>query len=172
MTKLFLAVALIVAGALPVAAQTQNRVEVQRDWAVFEATLDNNKICWIASRPTKSVALRGGKQVQVNRGDIFLMVAVRPADSVKNEISFIAGYPFKKGSKVEAKIGAATYAMSTSGENAWLSGPAEDAKMVTAFKGGVDAVVEGLSARGTTTVDTFSLLGFTAALDSAQKRCK
>lgn len=172
MTRLFLTLALLLAGVVPAAAQAQNRVEVQRDWAVFEAQQDGNKICWIASRPTKSVALRGGKQVQVNRGDIFLMVAVRPGDNVSNEISFISGYPFKKGSEVEAAVGSNAFKMSTSGENAWLSGPKEDSQVVSAFKKGVDAKVEGLSARGTTTRDTFSLLGFTAALDSAQKRCK
>jgi hypothetical protein len=32
-------------------------------------------------------------------------------------------------------------------------------------------VVTGVSSRGTTTKDTFSLLGFTAALDEAERRC-
>lgn len=166
-----LAVLLVAVLAEPVAAQTQNRVEVHRDWSVFEAEQGGNKICWIVSRPTKSVALRGGKQVQVNRGDIYLMVAVRPADGVENEVSFIAGYPFEKGSEVEAEVGSATFTMFTNGENAWLRGPEEDAKAVARFRKGIDATVEGVSSRGTTTVDTFSLLGFTAALESAKGRC-
>ncbi|MEO0992976.1 MAG: invasion associated locus B family protein [Pseudomonadota bacterium] len=159
-------------GAAAASAQTENRVDVKRDWSIFQVEREGSPICWIVSRPTKSVALRGGKRVQVNRGDIFLMVAVRPGDGVAQEVSFISGYPFKKGSEVEAKIGSTAMAMFTSGENAWLRGPDEDAKAVAAFQKGVDAVVEGLSARGTTTIDTFSLLGFTAALESAQSRCK
>ncbi|MEM9145992.1 MAG: invasion associated locus B family protein [Pseudomonadota bacterium] len=159
-------------GSMSAVAQTQNRVDVKRDWSIFQVEREGAQICWIVSRPTKSVALRGGKQVAVNRGDIFLMVAIRPSDSVAQEVSFISGYPFKKGTEVEARIGSTKMAMFTSGENAWLRGPDEDAKAVSAFRKGVDAVVEGLSARGTTTIDTFSLLGFTAALESAQTRCK
>ena len=162
---------LLAVAAVPAGAQTQNRVDVQRDWSVFQVERDGAKICWIVSRPTKSVALRGGKQVTVNRGDIFLMVAVRPTDGVEGEVSFIAGYPFRDGSEVEARVGSTRFTMFTNGENAWLRGPEEDAKAVSSFMSGVDAVIEGVSSRGTTTVDTFSLLGFTAALDSARSRC-
>lgn len=154
------------------AGQTQNRVDVQKDWSVFQAEQGGNKICWIVSRPTKSVALRGGQQVSVNRGDIFLMVAVRPADSVANEVSFIAGYPFKSGSEVDTKVGRSSFTMFTSGENAWLRGPEDDKQVVDAFARGVDAVIEGTSSRGTKTVDTFSLIGFSAALASARSRCE
>jgi len=42
---------------------------------------------------------------------------------------------------------------------------------VTAMKRGSEAVLTARSARGTKTQDTFSLLGFTAALDEAAKRC-
>lgn len=154
------------------AAQTQNRVDSERDWSIFEATRDSGKICWIVSKPTKSVALRGGKQVAVNRGDIYLMVAIRPADEVSGEVSFIAGYPFKKGSEVEVEVGDTKFDMFTDGENAWPPSSDEDSRIITAFKRGVDATVEGLSGRGTTTVDTFSLLGFTAALESAEGRCE
>jgi len=36
---------------------------------------------------------------------------------------------------------------------------------------GADAVVTGVSSRGTTTRDTVSLFGFTAAVEDAQARC-
>lgn len=161
----------VLAFSSPAEAQTHTRVDAKRDWSVFEAAGDANKVCWIVSQPVKSTALRGGQQVQVRRGDIFLMVAVRPGDGVKNEVSFIAGYPFRPGSNVEAKVGSTTLTMFTDGENAWLKSPDEDAKAVGAFKSGSEVEVRGTSSRGTTTVDTFSLLGFTAALDAAQSRC-
>lgn len=159
--------------ALPdgVVAQTQDRVDLKRDWSVFVAEQDEGKICWVATTPTKSVALRGGNQVDVRRGDIYLMVAVRPADDVENEVSFISGYPLKKGSEVELSVGDDAFTLFTSGENAWPPSPEEDDRVVAAFKAGIDAKVEGLSQRGTTTVDTFSLLGFTNALASARERC-
>lgn len=155
----------------PALAQGQNRVDAKRDWAIFEASADGGKICWIVSKPTKSIALRGGKQVAVNRGDIYLMVAVRPGEGVKNEVSFIAGYPFKKGSEVETSVGSSSFAMFTDGENAWAPSAEEDDRIVAAFIKGIDAKVEGVSSRGTKTVDTFSLLGFSDALDTARERC-
>ncbi len=36
---------------------------------------------------------------------------------------------------------------------------------------GAQAVVTGVSGRGTQTRDTFSLLGFTASVEEAQRRC-
>ncbi|MEL6597855.1 MAG: invasion associated locus B family protein, partial [Pseudomonadota bacterium] len=43
--------------------------------------------------------------------------------------------------------------------------------LVAAMKRGAEAVVTGRSGRGTTTKDTFSLLGFTAAVEDAEARC-
>lgn len=152
-------------------AVTADRVDAKRDWSIFEAVADGNKICWIVSQPKTSAAFREGKPVEVKRGDVFLMVAVRPADGVTNEVSFIAGYPFQQGTTVETKIGSNEFTLFTDGENAWLSSPEEDAQIVGAFERGSDAEVRGVSSRGTTTVDTFSLLGFTAALRAAKDRC-
>lgn len=167
-------VAVVVAMLLPLSdgmAQTQTRVGKQTDWAIFEAGEGGQKVCWIATAPTKSVAKRGGKTVQVNRGDIFLMVAVRPADGAQNEVSFLSGYPFKNDSKVKASVGSQNFEMFTVGENAWMSSNAKDEEIVAAFRRGSDARIEGVSARGTTTLDTFSLRGFTAAFEQAKKLC-
>ena len=152
-------------------AAAQDRVDAKKDWSVFEAGSGAQKVCWIVSQPLESSATRGGKKVEVNRGDIFLMVAVRPGDKVKNEVSFLSGYPFKGGSKVTVSVGNKNYTMFTEGENAWTRSPAEDSTLTSAFRRGSKARVEGMSQRGTTTRDTFSLSGFTAAIKVAQSRC-
>ena len=46
-----------------------------------------------------------------------------------------------------------------------------DARIVAAMKAGADAVLTGSSSRGTKTEDTFSLFGFTAAVEEAEQRC-
>jgi len=153
-------------------AQTQTRVDASKDWSVFQAGAEAQKICWIVSKPTTWSAYRGGKKVEVRRGDIFLMVSIRPADGVVNEVSFLGGYPFKPGSKVAVKVGTEDYSMFTEGENAWAPSPADDAKLIEAFRRGANAKLEAVSARGTKTIDTFSLSGFTAALESAASLCK
>ena len=165
-------VALVAAISLGGVAQAQKRVDVQKAWSVFEATSNGSKVCWIVSTPEKWTASRGGQEVKVNRGDIFLMVAVRPNDKVRNEVSYLSGYPFKGGSNVEVSIGSKNFTMFTDGENAWAPSGADDDRITAAFRAGSKALVKGTSSRGTVTRDTFSLSGFTAAIKSAASRCK
>ncbi len=155
--------------AAPAVGQT--RVDAKRDWSIFEAGEGGSKVCWIVSQPKSTSATRGGQTVQVNRGDIFLMVAVRPADDVRNEVSYLSGYPFKEGSNVTVTVGSNNYTLFTNGENAWTQSGAEDDQITAAFRAGSEARVVGESSRGTTTRDVFSLSGFTAALDAARQRC-
>jgi len=153
-------------------AIAQTRVDAKKDWSIFEVEKDGGKICWIVSKPVDSVATRGGKRVKVRRGPIYLMVSIRPGDGVKNEVSFLSGYPFKGDSQVGVKVGSKAFSLFTDGENAWASSSAEDAQLTEAFRRGARARIEGLSQRGTKTRDTFSLSGFTAAMESAAGRCK
>jgi len=72
---------------------------------------------------------------------------------------------------VNLKIDDNEFELFTEGEWAWPASAADDAKIVTAMKRGTEAVLTARSARGTQTKDTFSLLGFTAAIEEAEKRC-
>ena len=153
-------------------AQTQKRVDAKKDWSIFQAGTEAQRLCWIVSQPTQKAAFRNGKAVSVNRGDIFLMVAIRPGDGVQNEVSFLSGYPFKNGSEVKASVGNDDFTMFTEGETAWAPSAQDDSALVAAFRKGSNAKFEGTSTRGTKTVDTFSLSGFTAALEAAAELCK
>lgn len=149
--------------------QSTNRVAAETDWSVFVE--DNPTECWIVSSPKGTVNTRDGRTVAVRRSDILLFVSYRPATNVKGEISFTGGYPFRDGSTVNMRIGSSSYEMFTNGEWAWPASDAEDAKVITSMRRGTDAVLTGVSSRGTQTQDTFSLLGFTAALEEAERRC-
>lgn len=164
----------ICAGALGSSAAiaqdvSTNAVATKTEWTVFVE--DNPKECWGVSVPTDTVNTRDGRVVAVNRGEILLMVFYRPSDNASGHVAFTGGYPFREGSQVSVEIGGTEYAMFTDGDWAWPASPADDAKLVAAMKRGVDAVVTGVSSRGTTTKDTFSLLGFTAAVEDAERRC-
>ena len=145
------------------------RVGEASDWQVFEGS--DPKACWAVTAPKKSVNTRGGREVTVRRGDTLLFVTYQPAGNVAGEVSFTGGYPFAKGSTATLEIDGATFELFTEGEYAWPATPAEDRKIVTAMMRGADAVVTARSTRGTQTKDTFSLIGATAMIENAEKRC-
>ena len=150
--------------------ESTNRVAAKTDWSVFVES--NPTECWGVSSPKETVNTKDDRVVAVRRGDILMFVSFRPGSKVSGEVSFTGGYPFAGGSTVNLTIGSSSFELFIDGEFAWSASPADDAKIITAMKRGSDAVLSARSARGTRTKDTFSLLGFTAALDEAEKRCK
>lgn len=168
-----LSAALIAAALFSTGASAQeessNRVAAETDWSVFVET--DPQECWGVSAPKETVNTRDGRVVSVRRGDILLFVSYRPAAGIEGEISFTGGYPFAEGSNVSVEIGDDSFELFTDGEWAWPATAGDDARIMSAMKRGVDAVVTGRSSRGTVTKDTFSLLGFTAAAEEAQRRC-
>ena len=149
-------------GAVPEGA-SNNRVAVSTAWSVFVET-DPALECWGVSAPQDTVNRRGGEEVDVRRGDILLFVAYRPAAGVAGEVSFTGGYPFAENSAVTLQIGPDRFEMFTRGEFAWPVSNEDDARIVDAMRRGREVTLTGRSARGTETQDTFSLMGFTAAL--------
>ncbi|UWR22411.1 invasion associated locus B family protein [Sulfitobacter sp. S190] len=163
------AVAAVAAGSAVAQSQSSNRVAAKTDWSVFVE--DNPTECWGVSTPKESVNSRNGNVVAVNRGQTLLMVFYRPSAGAKGQVAFTGGYPFAGGSTVSLDIGGTTFEMFTEGEWAWPATTEDDAKIIAAMKRGADAKLTGRSSRGTQTADTFSLLGFTAAVEDAAKRC-
>ncbi|MBD3665065.1 hypothetical protein H9Q16_14120 [Sulfitobacter sp. TSTF-M16] len=160
--------ALVATGAVA-QEQSTNRVAAKTDWSVFVE--DNPTECWGVSTPKETVNQRDGRVVAVNRGQTLLMVFYRPSAGAKGQVAFTGGYPFASGSTVNLDISGNTFELFTEGEWAWPATTEDDAKIITAMKRGANAVLSGRSGRGTNTKDTFSLLGFTAAIEDAAKRC-
>jgi len=159
----------LMVGAASAQDQSTNRVAAKTDWSVFVE--DNPTECWGVATPKETVNTREGRVVAATRGQILLMVFYRPSANAKGQVAFTGGYPFRSGSTVNVNISGNEFELFTDGEWAWPSTVADDAKIVTAMKRGAEAVVTGISSRGTTTKDTFSLLGFTAAVEDAEGRC-
>lgn len=168
-----IAFCIALSGAGQALAQSAERVAAHTDWSVFVA--NEPKECYIVSPPTNSTATRDGAAAEVQRGDIRLFVAFRPGENVSNEVSFTGGYPFRPGSTVTLEIGGNSFALGPgqgdAGEWAWTD-PSDDSRAVAAMRRGATATLTGTSSRGTTTVDTFSLSGFTAAVEDAEARCR
>ncbi len=150
-----------------IAQGSTNLVSTTTDWSVFVE--DNPKECWGVTVPKETVNTRDGQPVSVRRGDILLFVTYRPGQA--GEISFIGGYPFAGGSNVSMDVDGTQYQLFTDGEWAWPGSPEDDAKILAAMKKGSSAILTAKSGKGTQTQDTFSLRGFTAAMEEAAKRC-
>jgi hypothetical protein len=159
----------LAAGGAWAQAESTNRVAVETAWAVF---VENDPTeCWGVSSPKQTVNTRDGRVVAVRRGDILLFVSFRPGSGARGEVSFTGGYPFADGSTVTMQVGSDSFNLFTDGEWAWPASDEDDAKIVASMKRGAEAVLTARSSRGTQTEDTFSLFGFTAAMEEAAKRC-
>ncbi|MFD1913254.1 invasion associated locus B family protein [Halodurantibacterium flavum] len=151
------------------AQQSTNRVASNTDWSVFVE--ESPRECWGVSSPKQVRNTRNGQPADVRRGDILLFVTFRPGAGARGEVSFTGGYPFADGSNVEVRIGSETYQLFTDGDWAWPANAEDDARILAAMRRGSEAVLTARSARGTQTQDTFSLMGFTAAMTEAENRC-
>lgn len=175
-TRMKTYLAAIVAGALalsvtPTFAQDEstNRVNAETDWSVFVE--DDPTQCWVVSTPSETVNTRDGRVVSVQRGEILMFVSFWPGQERLGEVSFTGGYPFADGSTVTMAIGETSFELFTDGEMAWAASPQDDDRIILAMKRGASAVLTARSSRGTQTQDTFSLMGFTAAVEDAETRC-
>jgi hypothetical protein len=157
--------------AFPATAQEEsaNRVSTETDWSIFVE--DDPTQCWIVSSPKSIRNIRNDQEVDAQRGDIRLFVSYWPGEDRSAEVSATGGYPYADGSTVTIRIGSDEFELFTEGRQAWAASPEDDARIIAAMKRGAQALVIGRSTRGTRTEDTFSLLGFTAAIEDAEGRC-
>jgi hypothetical protein len=163
-----LATGLCLTAQMATAQETTNRVATMTDWSVF--TEEGPKECWGVSSPKETVNSRDGQPVSVRRGDILLFVTFRQGEP-GGVISFSGGYPFADGSKVSLDVDGTVFDLFSDAEWAWPGTKEDDAVILTALKKGTTAIVTGRSGKGTQTQDTFSLRGFTAAMEEAAKQC-
>jgi hypothetical protein len=164
-----IALAVLAAGGAWAQAQTTNRVAASTDWSVFQETDPTE--CFSVSAPKSQENTRDGQPVEVSRGETLLFVFYRPSEGVNGQVTFTGGYPFADNSTVTLDVGGTQFQLFTEGEWAWPASPEEDTRIVAALKNGSEATLTGQSGRGTVTRDTFSLLGFTSAVEEAQSRC-
>ncbi|WP_366653828.1 invasion associated locus B family protein [Fodinicurvata sp. EGI_FJ10296] len=154
-----------VVGTSTAQAQDVSYINTHRDWHAFQTTENGNRVCYIASQPTDEE----GDYSQ--RGDVYVLVTHRPYQDSRNEISFITGYTYQSDSEVTVSVGDETFTLFTHQDTAWAYDAETDTRLVDAMRAGLNMVVRGRSSRGTLTTDTYSLLGFTAALEEIDRAC-
>lgn len=169
--KLFLGTIFAIAALGAQAQESTNKVGSNTDWYVYEEN-SPTKQCWAVSQPRETINTdSAGRIKSVTRSEILLFLTYAPSNGVKGQVSFVGGYPFASGSEVKLEIGSDEFSLFVDGETAWAATSEDDARIIAAMKRGASAILTGRSARGTITKDTFSLLGFTASVEDASKRC-
>ncbi len=166
-TAAILFAVMLLADIGPALAQSEPKLLARhKDWEAYTYAANGKTVCFMLTYPTDT------RPKNVKRGKIYAMVTHRPADKVKDEVSFVVGYPFKLGSTANVRIDNRGHDLFTDGETAWAFDAKDDATMVKRMVRGNRMSIEGMSQRGTKTTDRYSLSGFTAAYKRISAACK
>ena len=121
--------------------------------------------CYIGSLPLKS-----DLPETKTRGKNYILV-YKIIGSDENIVQVEAGYTYNLDKDIIFKIDNAffdLYSFEDSSETAWTE---DDKKVIYAMKKGLELVLSGESIYGTITNDTYTLKGFTAAINMLNKNC-
>lgn len=147
-------------------AQSPQFLGTHRDWNVYRFEDGEQTICYIASEPKKQ------EGNYTRRGNPAVLVTRRPGPRVLDEVSVQPGYSYLDGSEVEVEVdGRRSFSLFTRGEHAWTKSEQADRELIQAMKRGTDMTVRGTSIKNTYSLDTYSLLGFTAAYEAMTNAC-
>jgi hypothetical protein len=134
-------------------------------WTAYTFKQKDGRVCYLIGQPEKSAP------TNAKRRQPMAMVTHRPQEKAFNVVSFNEGYPLKEGSDVTLDIGGGKFTLFVKDEGAWAATSDLDKTITEALAKGKRAEVTGISQRGTTTVDTYSLTGFSKALGLIDAAC-
>ena len=141
-------------------------IGTHKEWTAYSNKEKNGKTCFIASEPLKS----SGKYNKSNRGKTYVFVT-NIKNGTSHEISVVAGFNYKKNTKVKFTIDKNTTLLFPVDDRAWSESPKVDKTLVRKMKKGNKLTIEGMSSPGNKIIDHYSLSGFTKALSLIDKSC-
>jgi invasion protein IalB len=149
------------------ASRRGNAFEIARvgAWSVLTTGEGRSKSCFIMTQPAERLP-RG-----LTRDPAHVYITMRQGEATKQEFSVITGYPLKAGAEAQVTVGAVGFAAIGQNTNIWLRNPAEEQRFIAELRRSASLTVKGTSQRGNDTTDRYTLTGFAAALERAQKEC-
>ena len=136
------------------------------DWGAYAAA-GKDKTCYALGSPKERQPKAKMKDTQA-----FVFISTRPGEGVRNEVAINLGYATKDGGAATADVDDDKFELVTKGMNAWVKNPAKEKEFVEALRTGSKLFVKAASAKGTTTVDSYSLKGLSDALARVAQECK
>lgn len=135
------------------------------DWGAYASQQGKAKVCYALTQP------KDRQPKNLNRDPAYLFVSTRPAENVRNEVSFVLGFAAKENADAQVVIGDAKFAVVTKGANGWVKNPAEESQVLSTMMKGANLHLKASSKRGNSLTDVYSLSGLTQALDRVKKEC-
>ena len=146
-------------------AEEVKKMGTHKDWETYVINSDIGKVCFTQSKPV----LQSPKN---NPREARLFISFRPGEKITNEISVTAGYEFNNKNSVIAQSGKNKYKLDLIQDNfAWMTGTKLEIKMIKTMKRGSRIMITGNTQNGSSTIDHYSLLGFTKAYNATKANC-
>ena len=146
-------------------AEEIKKMGTHKDWETYVINSDIGKVCFTQSKPV----LQSPKN---NPREARLFISFRPGEKITNEISVTAGYEFNNKNSVIAQSGKNKYKLDlVEGGFAWMTGTKLEIKMIKTMKRGSRIMITGNTQNGSSTIDHYSLLGFTKAYNATKANC-
>ncbi len=158
------------------------------DWSVFQSQAGKSHICYTLAQPKERAP------ADLKRDPAYAFISERPGERVRNEVSFIMGFEVgaapptadpKDKKKADAKdkksksdpisptavIGDAEFELLPKGNNVWVKNAAQESQLIDEMRKGAKLMIKAASKKGNVTIDSYSLAGFSQAIDRALKDC-
>ncbi len=183
---------LLVANLLPnrAWAATDNAPKKLGDfsgWQAYEARQGGYSTCYMILRPTNmDYKLPLATKVKLNskdkkapeqclpppkRSNVYVMVTLRPEESMSPVISYRSGYGFKQSSEVLLNAGDKSFNLFTEKDQAWARSTAMDVQIANAIRKAKRIIIQGISNDGGKSNDLFNPQGAESAYKAIIKAC-
>ena len=148
-----------------VSAEEVKKMGTHKDWETYVINSDTGKVCFAQSKPVLQSPKDSPREAR-------LFISFRPGEKITNEISVTAGYEFNNKNSVIAQSGKNKYKLDLVQDGfAWMTGTKLEIKMIKTMKRGSRIMITGNSQNGSSTIDHYSLLGFTKAYNATKANC-
>jgi D-arabinose 1-dehydrogenase-like Zn-dependent alcohol dehydrogenase len=147
------------------------------DWGVYQTQAAKGRVCYTLAQP------KDRAPADLKRDAAYAFISDRPSEGVRNEISFIMGFDVANpaelaaakskaaGKDAMAMVGDQSFELLAKTANLWVKNAAKEGQLIDEMRKGSKLQVMASSKKGHMTTDTYSLSGFSQALDRVQKDC-
>ena len=153
----------------PAFADAANLLGAFGNWSAYSTGTGNSMTCYAMSKP------RATQPKNTKRAPVYLMISDWPGRKVKAEPEIVPGYEYKESAPVTLAVGPDKFTFFARNEaksgSAWQQSLNDNQRLIEIMGKGVSAVAAGTSSRGTKTVDTYSLAGFSDAIAKIHAVC-